>query len=245
MTRTGKAAIAALALAIGGTAQADIEGPVDSNTFNSDLVLTIYDTVLDRAYVQDLEVNYLDIIDGNFTGSFNLDASALSIFSGSNQANLRWSLIAAGQDFLLPGSQFGAVTTAVAPFTLEFATLSNIALQFNQLAVVANQLLDPVDGDAASAGTGSLLSSTVRVFQDGIGGQVGFSNATAASSAISLYFLGLNDEFVGVAPREVSPLQWQLNLAAGTVSAVPLPAAAWLFLSAIAGLGAVARRRQA
>ncbi len=245
-----KAILATAVLAVSGAANAAIEGPVGSNTIDSDLVLTIYDSSLDVSYVQDLEVNYLDIIGagGSFTDSFNLDAAALSIFSGSNQADLSWSLVAAGQDFLLPGSQFGTVTTAVDPFALDFGSLSATATAFNNLATVAN--LDPAiggstDGGATSGVTGSILSFEAGAFNSNIRSTVGFANSANVNEGLMLYWIHLDDNFVDVAPELATQVAWNLDLANATLSAVPIPAAVWLFVSGLLGLGAISRRRQA
>ena len=92
------------------------------------------------------------------------------------------------------------------------------------------------NGDALNIfnGAGTLIS---RI--DFVASNTGFTfdNAAGVNNGLvtQLSVAGVNGAFVSVAGETGSP---------GSVSAVPVPAAAWLFGSALAGMGALRRRRQ-
>lgn len=252
------AAIAATAFS--GAANAAIDGPTSTGaSVNSDLVLFVYDTVKDLSYVQNLNVNYKDIIglNGSFSGSYNLDASALNIFSTSTTSSLVWGLASTGLDFTdADGSTLGSVLTASNPGATpsDFGLVSAANLKFNDLATAAN-LFTPIGTANASNATGvaaSTLSTAVKGFYDHVGNQVGFTNSANVTAAQSLWFVHLSPEYDVATPSLASVNTWALDLgqatlssAAAPVAPVPLPAAAWLMFSALMGLGGIARRRNA
>jgi hypothetical protein len=256
-------ALAAALLATSGVASAAIEGKVSTGAAeNSDLVLFIYDSVRDVSYVQDLEINYKDIIalNGNFSSSFNLDSSLLTqAFGASNVNDLKWSMAASGFDFLDPdGSTLGTITTTnsvqSAPL-LDYGILANSNTSFATTIDAANLFTPIGTGAQAAVGAGgSTLSANVNPMMNNI--WFAFQNTVTAAKvdvAQQLWFLHLDAAYEALPASGQTLLSvnsWVLDMANGklfsapTTNEVPLPAAAWLMLSALLGLGGIARRRR-
>lgn len=247
-------AAAISAASFSGVANAAIDGPTSTGaSVNSDLVFFIYDSVNDFSYVQNLNVNYKDIIlpvAGDFSGSFNLDASKLNIFASSDSANLVWGMAASGLDFTdADGSTLGFVGTRLFPAVpQEYDQIGEMNLKFNNLAVETNLYSEIGTADAlvATGGTASLLSNSVKAFAT-------YAEAKNVSVAQDLLFYHLDADYAATPYQAASANAWVLdvaNFSAATLSSapvapVPLPAAAWLMFSALMGLGGIARRRNA
>jgi hypothetical protein len=258
-----KALFIASAIAMSGAANAAIDGPTSTGaSVNSDLVLFVYDTVKDLSYVQNLNVNYKDIIalNGSFTGSYNLDAAALNIFSTSSSSNLVWGMASTGLDYTdADGSTLGLVLTAnnpaVTPTPVDLSAIAAANGKFNDLAVAANLFtaIGTANAADASGAAASQLSAGVNHFYDHIGLAVGFTNSANVSAAQNLWFVHSSADYDVAAPSLASANTWALNLgdlshatlSSAPVAPVPLPAAAWLMFSALMGLGGIARRRNA
>lgn len=258
-----KALLLASVVAFSGSAHAAIPGTSGAQATDTSLVVMIYDTVKDLSFIQDLGSLYLEDVvaaNGNFSGSYSLDASALSIFATSDKNNLVWNLTAANGDGVFnedtgeyDGTKKGLITTGGAgkPQSLSDSQIAGIAGKFNQLAQTANQYLTG-GVTAVSKGTASALSAAVGVFVDRFSKQVSSPNAAKASVAQNLWFdhTDINGDTAPV--TLASQNAWVLDLnnlgnatlsSTPSVSQVPLPAAAWLMLSALFGLGGIARRR--
>ncbi len=261
-------AAAVAAVSFSGAANAAIDGIVGGNSVNSDLVLVIYDTVKDLSYVQNLDNNNFNTIlatNGSYTNTFNLDASKLNIFSGSNKANLTWSLAASSFDDADPTHTGLLVTSNSASVSvLDFAALSNVNGKFKNLSLIVNQFTaigspstslngTGVNALAASGAAASQLSGAANLWNDHISTQVDFADSAAASAKQKFWFVG-SDVDGNILTTAASTNQWTLDLTnlssatlsnASVVAPVPLPAAAWLMFSALMGLGGIARRRNA
>lgn len=256
-----KSLVLAAALAACGTANAAIEGPVSTGAAeNSDLVLFIYDSVRDVAFIQDLEINYRDILalNGNFEASFNLDASVLTqAFGSSDLNNLSWSMAASSFDFLDPdGSTLGTITTtnAVQSTAMDFQILSASNTLFSQTTNFVNlqtAIGSPTNSTAAFSVAGSTVSDQVRAWNTRMFFQTDTVNSAKVNETQALWFLHLDANYEpSINNGELTDLNpWQLDLANAKLSnqansQVPLPAAGWLLLSGLLGLAGVARRRE-
>ena len=243
---------AAVAASFSGVANAAIDGPTDTGaSVNTDLVFYIYDTVNDLSYLQNLNVNYKDIIlptAGNFSGSFNLDASSLNVFASSNAANLVWGMAATGLDYTdADGSTLGFVGTRVFPANQELDAIGEMNLKFNNLAVEVNLFtaIGTANALSASGAAASKLSTAVKAF-------AAYEQASSVAVSQNLWFNHTDADYAATPAQLASANPWILNLTTNTLSSstppvapVPLPAAAWLMFSALMGLGGIARRRNA
>ncbi len=246
-------AAAVTAASFSGVANAAIDGPISGEvSVNSDLVFYIYDKVNDLSYLQNLDINFKDIVlptAGDFSGSFNLDAAKLNVFAASNSADLVWGMAASGLDFLdADGSTLGFVGTRVFAPNQEIDGITEMNLKFTLLANEVNLFTpigSPTDALTASGASASKLSAAVKAFSI-------YEQAANVSVSQNLWFNHTSAEYGPAAAELASANAWVLNVGTGTLSSapvvaepVPLPAAAWLMFSALMGLGGIARRRNA
>jgi len=262
-------ATAVVAASFSGSASAlDIQGvDVSGQARNGDLVLTIYDTARDVSFVQDLGTNFSTIVAqaqaGTFSGSYNLDASALSVFAASaNKNNLLWTLSSAAKDDLnVQNSGLIMTTNSTAALrddpnvALDDTGLSIAGAKFGDLASAAkyNTIPAGTPGVATTGVAGSALSAEVNAYGQRDVFSFSFENAAKANVAQNLYFWGEDADGLAVASTKASANAWVLdlsNLSSATLKSAPavtantpLPAAAWLMFSALMGLGGIARRR--
>jgi hypothetical protein len=254
-------AAAITAASFSGVANAEIDGvtPVQQ-IFNGDLVLVISDAVLDLSYVQVLDgFNYNTIVGaaaaGNFSSSFNLDASALNVFATSNRANMVWSLATASVNDDV-GEVTGNILTMSVPYEQDSTLLAIVGSKFANLAISANTTTAIGTGALVATGVaGSNLSFNAKTWNDHISSTFGADTSANVSASQTLWYSRTDMDFAPVTPSMASANAWVLDLSTNTLSSAPLvveppvvtplPAAAWLMFSALMGLGGIARRRNA
>lgn len=251
-----KAAVAAaVALALGSASALAVEGNGATNG-NSSLIVNVYDSVLGISIVQDLGLNYADFLesavtpDAGLTLSYSVD---LSIFAGSDPDNVKWSVYAADAQGNYTATE--VLTTAALDLGDFPGTNGNIvaALGSSGMQSVFNQWNASCTGSDTCTGTG--FSSTY-FGEYGEDYNNAFTIPVSGSLDTALGFYSLKRTAVTAQEPLLSTqyansgslAQWLLS-SDGTltysVAPVPLPAALWLLLSGLAGVGVIGRRKTA
>lgn len=256
---------AAIAMATGAVQAAVILPSTDvNNTGGSELVLSIYNPTTKDTYALDTGITF-NGFNGAGSYSFNIasDPNLAGAFAGGLNSSLLWSLNAgdgtvAGSSVPQAGDRmWSTIVTNTNPSGMNGTAIIGSVSAFTQYLSSVNTL-----GTHPSQTNGSdfVLGNnpgTYGLLGTNWGGNATF-NATGAVGS-SLYFMlaaetcqsgfgGANCPTTGVNPQfTFAPGQWNLSTAGvlsyNGVSAVPVPAAVWLFGSGLLGLVGVARRR--
>jgi hypothetical protein len=241
-------------LAAGSAAQAAMTAP--SAASGSSLFVTVFDVTNNESFTTDLGLTYSDFMTlttvattpnaikaGAYTPrTFNLD---MAIFSDNNPANLRYNVYA-GDTSGGNGLKGFIVTAPVSPSGLTNAQMNSIGTLATGLISTFNQNCPTGTGCAGSSGDESLWGQTFNANFPG--------NAASLGTALKFFSVtGANTPSSGGITTAAQfgnaqgTWEWQLSQS-GTLTfgaEVPLPAAAWLMLSGLAGVGAFGRRRSA
>lgn len=257
----------AVAMAAAGSANAAwIPGSGFSST-DGELILTVWDGAAEVAFSQDLGILTSDALKGNIADGTTIQLSTAGLSHIGSFSNLSWNIAGASYDI---GSTYDPATTRfnsgiymtlrgampTAPKDV-FGFLPGLMDNyFAPYGTFVNQTagVDPVhlsSGDLAHAGEGSIWGDGLGGLTNNIPDLVGTSGVNGATLEAIAYTGTYDDPANGIYTNIIeSEGFWTLDAAAGTLvytapSAVPVPAAAWLFGSALVGLAGVARRRKA
>lgn len=225
---------------------------------NGGLVFHLFnsnDTTFSVSYYLGLDLSALtatEMDDQGLTLSWTIAPSA---YAGADLARMQWGLVAGDN-----GVQATAGSTRLLT-TVDLANQS-IANLTNQSIIQAADNIDRAYEGANSDAAPLDVNTVAGTLEDAnytLGGNTfgteGFdwtADASDASAVLAMYFYAQNGGR-GQGSAEAFATRyaglWSFDAASGTLSysvaPVPLPAAAWLLLSALGGLGAVARRRVA
>lgn len=251
-----KTVAAAVALALGTMPALAVES---TTTGNSSLFITVFDPVLGASVVQDLGINYADFLrsavtpEGGYVANFQVN---MSVFAqvGSSAGDLQYSIFAG--DALGNSTSTEAIGTAALNAGAIAGINSNVTgmLGSSGAAAVFAQWNNTCGASAVTC-TGTGFGSTYfGNFADDFGGNLSVSAATNVGSVLGFYSFRRSSPGAGD-PMLVTQYgnsggfaQWLLNADGSlqySVAPVPLPAALWLLLSGLTGLGVVSRRKAA
>lgn len=248
---------ASVALAMSGVANAAILQS-NSTSGSGEMFLTAWDQAGQQSYSLDLGLLERDFV-ANTSQTLSYDFSGDANFAPFLGNTSVVFTVTGGDDSFLDPSSYGWVSTSVSSYDQIFlaaqeqsiiagvvASIDNMALNSN---AAAGDVLDPslnlssytVPGDIGYFGDGT--------WSINLGGK-SFVAAGAVDTEIPFYFASL-DAASGYTLGVLTELPnvWTMTstgqLTYAAPSAVPVPAAVWLFGSGLLGLVSVARRRKA
>ncbi|MGD8640481.1 MAG: VPLPA-CTERM sorting domain-containing protein [Gammaproteobacteria bacterium] len=242
---------AAMAMAIAGTAQADID---QFDTGNGELFLSIRDNTAQTSMVFDLNVGMDAFLPGSAAASgtqvfVNADVQNYVL---SSSGDISWAVMAGDNTppSLVDGIRYLSTTNQSISMTngqLQAFTIMNT----DYLANVNQQLDAATDTAMYGSADAGYFAPTMDSWQ----GNAPFS-ATAGLDQSQNFHLLSNSASLILSPNRALPVNQELYAANGveatwtldsegvlTYSAVPLPPAVWLLGSALLGLVGVARRK--
>lgn len=252
-----------LAFGVAGNAAAALQDG-SQPAGNSALIFSAWDSATSKSYTRGLGYFLNDFLPTTAPGSLSFTDSAFTGLFGSSIAGnttLLWNVVAVDATTLVAPNQYRVAATNTQQ-TPTITQSQNLNAAINTDSFIRNKL--NASPFATGPNTGSITSSSaadvwnINNSTSGFGSTLGAGYTTAGGVAQSLFFLLTADAGTGtrtpVGTRTLygstAPSTWTLqsdgtlvwnNTAA--VSAVPVPAAAWLLGSGFIGLIGVARRR--
>ena len=236
---------AAAALAIAGTANAAIN-PGSDYAEGGELILSVWDNASSTSYTLDLGVATREFNgEGTYVYDLSADQNWMEFTAGAEA--MTWDVVGSDRDSAVPSSN-GYMTTAqidadAAVTAVGYNVFNTLQTNIEQYA----QALDGIGGDYAAnesyfiAG-GDYAGSTGT--WGSFAGNIAFATATYGESMEfwNMTTSGNNRRKVGEYEKLAG--KWTLADNKLVYTAVPVPAAVWLFGSSLIGLVGVARRRK-
>lgn len=251
---------AAVALAMVGTANAALVAP---SSGNSSLIFAAWDTQVPTVgFIRDLGQDFnsyrptAGVLASGFSQTFLADPEFATTFAGSNQADIRWNVVAADGTTLAGNPSRELLTTGLLNGA---GPASQPTTGFG--SAIAN--IESVVGFVNADGTGCATNPSCDSFRIGnplqwtesFGGTLAMNVTGAIGESLGFYSIipGANNR----APALYTAYQntdgfatWSFGAdgvlkyqTAAAAAVVPVPAAIWLMGSALIGLLGVARRQ--
>lgn len=258
-----KIIVAAVAMAMAGSASAAIQNGYPAGTTNpGELFLNVWDSTAQLSYTRDLGIQITSgMIDGTSTPAINVPAdSTLNSFIANAKGSLQWNLgglnnYAYGTDPSLV-QNYGIVSTIADPVSTAGAlttTALGVAMQNGQYFTNSVNGLTggSVTNYAENLDATDITPGQNGYFDSGVWGvnwgsnAVNWNDTAAMGSTMHILWDGLGVNAAGTALinqyHDLGSLTLKTN--GDLVSSVPVPAAAWLFGSGLVGLVGVGRRK--
>jgi len=249
--------VAAVALAASANVSAAVLSPLDAGGLG-EAVFSIWDPTTNQSYAQDLGTTWQTFHDnlGNtsYSASFTVDASVYgAALGGSDTANLIWNVSVADSqknDFSNFGD-FGVIATSSLGNVINTAALGAAIQTSDQYATTLNSLSSNADTALNEAIFGTVLNGGYAGAESTWGTSWNTNGSTNNSAAFGtdLDFYYWQDIGISTDTQVTKAVgSWSFDgttLSYAAPSAVPVPAAVWLFGSGLIGLVGVARRKTA
>ncbi len=257
---------AAAAVTIGSSAFAQITGPLEGP---SDVFLAVWNPTTNQSIVQDLGISETDFeAAAGANHAYQIDGTVAAFQSAlsttSSTAGVLWEVVAGNAvGAVIVGNNFNgntlAYTTTVAGG--QAANLNAGALataSANVGSYVDNFMVGPNTSTVTAAGATNAAYWAKGIPAPNPGATLGVSGldfSGALGSSLNYYTALSNDPSDSSGePSQIATLagMWsldnstgKLNWTASGTGQTPLPAAVWMFLSGLLGLGTVSRRKSA
>lgn len=249
-------AVAATLLAASVSANAALVLP--TNEQDGEMILTVWNIDAERAISVDLGVSSSDFINGTAGAqSFSLDPADVA-WLGAGE--IRWNVAGGASSFAEFPASYGYYFTAKeGDVAIGGQGLTEFGAQFSQFATYARQVPGMQDAGDPSVNLtyrseGFLYAGRGAVWGDNAGNISTYFGVYSSDTADNI-LSGWVGSYIGVPLEDLAngagalvaqdSKSWRLDLASSELYYTPVPAAAWLFGSALLGLaGAVRRRRK-
>lgn len=253
----------AVAVALAGAAAGAHASAISTkpSTGNSSLVLTVFDATAGKSYFA--EIGGAGTLNSINTGTFSM--SGLSGLFTGDPSNIFWSVVA-GDTTLDAGASFVFGQRLLAT-SLTAPSLGGVNGQMPGLGATNLETFDSQACGAIAAGSPCIANTATDATYAGVpqwnadfgGNSVLSGNFLSAATSMALWLMTPDsslDEFsafLGAPVATQTAYTAAINLANGTITIssdggtpeVPLPAAVWLFGSALGAMGIIGRRRKA
>lgn len=251
----------AAALALAAAAPVFAAQIVDGTSGHSDLVMSAWDPVAQTGYAMNLNIQ-MNGFAGNSNLSFAPDANMAAFLGKVSPANILWNIVAVDSTGSpTVGGELNVFSTAdTTPAAPQNIKMGSAVSQENTYFAYVNGLTTG-DGGSPALSSGNSVYHTATSAIDyayagsgthnsTFGGAFAFSNAGALGQSLNFYEIS-SVTGTKLTKTKVTPFAggtWTLSSNgalnyAVTTSPVPVPAAAWLFVSGLLGLVGVSRRK--
>ena len=253
-----KAIVLAAAVAAASSANAAWVTGAPGETHAGELMLTVWNSNTEKAFSQDMGILTSDALTGRLGNELTIDMDTAGLaWVGGDLSDLSWSVVgASGRVLIEDGTpNFGTMgfymtSSSGAPSPMPTWTVPGNGGLYTKFQDYDNKLGNP--SQSADENPVVLTEGTLTYAGSGVWGPTSDSLAdafyigsNAASDMASMGAYGFTFSDPNTSKLVVDAGVWKMDATSGalTYTAVPVPAAAWLFGSALLSLATVGRRR--